>query len=290
MLALRSDVMAFLVLIDKRMITPQELEQLATELKDSVAKHGDMAGECAPVYFKYGDKLLDFAAQQQELFEQEQEQLENEEGGEDEEEYEEEVEEEEEQAEADEVTAAADDATPATEEPEAAAEEEPVSGDMEVAWELLETARVILSGQEPLDRVSLAKVHLRLGDLSMESDQFDNALGEYEKSLQLRMDSEDKDERAIASLHYVMGMAYLFKEDVTSALKYYRLTFEYFSQRLESLVGRVSSKTTEEEVNTIDLIDKELMESKTEAEQADIRETCEIIDDLSDKVTLNFID
>ncbi|CAK4077682.1 unnamed protein product [Aphanomyces euteiches] len=67
--------------------------------------------------------------------------------------------------------------------------EEEEENDLEVAWEMLEVARVLLSkheGEDPRIDKELARVYMRLGDLSMESDLFPQARVDYEKSLVLQ--------------------------------------------------------------------------------------------------------
>ncbi|KAF0687889.1 Aste57867_20381 [Aphanomyces stellatus] len=69
------------------------------------------------------------------------------------------------------------------------AEGEEEENDLEVAWEMLEVARVLLTKHEGEDaRIDkeLARVYMRLGDLSMESDLFPQARSDYEKSLALQ--------------------------------------------------------------------------------------------------------
>ncbi|RHY33477.1 hypothetical protein DYB32_001632 [Aphanomyces invadans] len=60
--------------------------------------------------------------------------------------------------------------------------------DLEVAWEMLEVARVLLTKHEGEDSridTELARVYVRLGDLGMESDLFSQARSDYERAIAL---------------------------------------------------------------------------------------------------------
>ncbi|RHY05369.1 hypothetical protein DYB36_001608 [Aphanomyces astaci] len=66
--------------------------------------------------------------------------------------------------------------------------EEEDENDLEVAWEMLEVSRVLLAkheGEDPRIDTELARVYVRLGDLSMESDLFSQARSDYERAIAL---------------------------------------------------------------------------------------------------------
>jgi HAT1-interacting factor 1 len=85
-------------------------------------------------------------------------------------------------------------------------------GDMELAWEMLEVSRVVFSEQEEgTYRASwLAKVHMRLGDISMETGNFEAAIADFKESLAQRETMADANERAIADVHYMLGTAWQY--------------------------------------------------------------------------------
>jgi len=57
---------------------------------------------------------------------------------------------------------------------------EDASDILELAWQNLEVARVIYS-LDPNEKLKLADIHLLIGDISMESDNMQQAVNEYEK-------------------------------------------------------------------------------------------------------------
>ncbi|KDO27735.1 hypothetical protein SPRG_20377 [Saprolegnia parasitica CBS 223.65] len=95
--------------------------------------------------------------------------------------------------------------------------EEEDQNDLEVAWEMLEVARLLLSKHEGEDdRIDkeLARVHMRLGDLGMESDLFQQARADYEKSLALQkkiLTSTAMDTTPLADIYCCMAITCIYQ-------------------------------------------------------------------------------
>ncbi|EQC38654.1 hypothetical protein SDRG_04351 [Saprolegnia diclina VS20] len=89
--------------------------------------------------------------------------------------------------------------------------------DLEVAWEMLEIARIILSKHEGEDdriHKELSRVHSRLGDLAMESDLFQEARVDYEKSLALQkkfLTSTAMDTTPLADTYCCMAITCIYE-------------------------------------------------------------------------------
>lgn len=97
-----------------------------------------------------------------------------------------------------------------------------MADDLEVAWEMLEVARVIYS-RFPDDLAvekELARVYMRLGDLGMESDVFEQAKSDYEKSLMLRQkilkQTQDPDTTLLADLYCCLAISCIYQESTAA--------------------------------------------------------------------------
>ena len=167
------------------------------------------AAEAARAHFVYGECLFRGAQAQSTVFgEQVRANAEAsgtrlEDGEKEDAEVEEDVaEEEEEDAAADGDGDDADDANDANE------EDETDETDMELAWKMLETARVMYEedcdGRFPLD---LADVLETIGEFNMEQSQFEPALGDYKASLALLEANLDATDRRLASALYEISIA-----------------------------------------------------------------------------------
>lgn len=212
-------------------------------MQDMIEKHGEMAEDTAPAYFDYGCALLDFVVSNSDIFgkaveraaeresERQVEEANMEEG---EEEEEEEVQEEEVQE-------------TAETEPVDQEEEEEEQDELQLAWECLETARVILSKDVEKNAEFLAKVHYRLGDHSMETDNFHTAEEDYRKSLELFTKASKSISREAASVQYSLALSHMFREDAEGSLREFEKTIATF----EALIENSSEKNETEELSSI---------------------------------------
>jgi len=98
------------------------------------------------------------------------------------------------------------------EQPEKEAEGE--NDDFQLAWEVLDVARLIYTKQKdkPLACQILADIHVDLGDLQMENEQFSAAIRDYQAALELldtgAMESNDGKLRTEASVWFKIAMAH----------------------------------------------------------------------------------
>lgn len=90
--------------------------------------------------------------------------------------------------------------------------------DLEAAWEVMELARVIYS-RFPGDKAvetQLARVYTRLGDLGLESDQFEQAKSDFEKALLLRRKllkaTKAEDTTQLADLYCQLAIACIYRD------------------------------------------------------------------------------
>ncbi|EGN96727.1 hypothetical protein SERLA73DRAFT_57984 [Serpula lacrymans var. lacrymans S7.3] len=197
------------------------VDYYATALELMTKKHGEHAPEIADLYFSYGRALLENAISQAgvlgkeqpengvdeenegsgsgsgnisgpilsfsgdadddavDLFAQQAEELENEaENDEDGEEGE------------------ADDGEP--------------EDDFNAAWEVLELARAIYEKEKDGDddevKLKLADTYIALGDVSLETEKFDQAISDYTSALSLKAILLPKSSRQIAEAHYKLSM------------------------------------------------------------------------------------
>jgi len=96
-------------------------------------------------------------------------------------------------------------------------EEEEEESDMELAWKMLEIARVMYEelGSAPLE---LADVLETVGELNMEQSQFDAAVKDYGSAFALLEANLDATDRRLASALYSMSMAHQMLEANDAAL------------------------------------------------------------------------
>ncbi|KAJ3312325.1 hypothetical protein HDV04_003218 [Boothiomyces sp. JEL0838] len=160
----------------------------------------------------------------------------------------------------------------------------PPADDLELAWENLDVARLILSSQTDEKSIhQLAEVHLSLGDVSLESENFEQATKDYETALALKKEHFANNHRELAEAHFKLALSFEYSEMNEEACEQVNLAMEALHKRIEELLPPNSkgkeplSKEIEKEVNEIQgfladldlkLVDlNTLIEKETEGEQ-----------------------
>ncbi|RXW23044.1 hypothetical protein EST38_g2820 [Candolleomyces aberdarensis] len=124
-------------------------------------------------------------------------------------------------------------------EAEAEDEEGEPEDDFNAAWEVLELAKTIYEKQLQTDsdeevQLKLADTFIALGDVSLETEKFDQAIGDYQSGLDLKVKLLPTSSRQIAEAHYKLSMVL----DLTSG----RLAdaIGHVEQALESVEHRLA--------------------------------------------------
>ena len=205
----------------------EAIELLAKALELKTAVHGEEAVACAPAYYKYGCALFYKAQDENTVFgkqaqaqadakdeaakkaaagsEEDAEDVEEEEGGED----------------PDAAAAAAGEAPDSSDGAAAGGEEEEEEeeeDDMELAWKLIENARLIYEedGEHPIE---LANCFETLGEINTEHSNFKEALEDLERCLAILEMELEEDDRRIAGVLCSMSVAHQMLDEYDKALK-----------------------------------------------------------------------
>lgn len=163
------------------------------------------------VWFKYGDVLLQVAEEKADALAAEGAAA----GASSDEEDDEEDEEEEEEEGSGGAAAAASSSSRPTSPAEvdlgAEDDEDKDADDVQLAYEALEVARVMLSKMPPTpaNEMYLARVHFRLGDAQAEGDKQEQAIEEYMTALTLRSKYLPPSDRRLADVLFTLSMAYV---------------------------------------------------------------------------------
>jgi HAT1-interacting factor 1 len=191
----------------------QAVEYYATALELQTKKHGEDAPETANLYFSYGKALLENAISQASVLGKEQ----PENGDEAEEKpsgtgangkgpilsF---------SGDADEGVDLFGQAAIAEEEgdeEDAEGEDGEPEDDFNAAWEVLELARAIYEKSKDEDdevKMKLAETYIALGDVSLETEKFDQAITDYSEGLALKLDLLPNSSRQIAEAHYKLSI------------------------------------------------------------------------------------
>ncbi|KAI9573955.1 hypothetical protein HD554DRAFT_2012297 [Boletus coccyginus] len=220
----------------------QAVEHYATALELQTKKYHEDAPEMADLYFSYGKALLENAISQASVLGKEPEPGPQ---GEEEKrpgngpilEFGDEGEGEEEEEEDGTVDLLAQSGKePEESDDEEEGEDAEPEDDFNAAWEVFELARSIYEkGNDGDDetKLKLADAYIALGDVSLETEKFDQAITDYSAGLALKVDLLPMSSRQIAEAHYKLSMVL----DLTSG----RLSdaIEHAKKALESVLARI---------------------------------------------------
>lgn len=78
---------------------------------------------------------------------------------------------------------------------------------MQVAWQMLEVARLIFSRNEPREYSLLSSTHTVLGDISLEKQDYSQAIEDYKKAVELVERYSPKDRRTVGELLFKLCLS-----------------------------------------------------------------------------------
>ncbi|OZJ04296.1 hypothetical protein BZG36_02576 [Bifiguratus adelaidae] len=109
--------------------------------------------------------------------------------------------------------------------------------DFAYAWEILDIARVIYAKQEGKEaQLKLADVLMYLGDISLETEKFDQAVTDFREALKVKTELLDDDDRQLAEAHYKLALALEFQPtEAHHASEHIEKAMNVFQRRIERL-------------------------------------------------------
>lgn len=123
---------------------------------------------------------------------------------------------------------------------------------LQLAWEMLELAKLIYTKDDSKEaKLRAAESHLKLGEVSLETEQYEEATKDLNKCLELQKELLEPDNRLLAETHYQLGLAYCFNKQFKESTDSYQAAIKVIEERITNL-DKVLEKATEEEKQTKD--------------------------------------
>jgi len=142
--------------------------------------------------------------------------------------------------------------------------EEADDDDLEISWMNLEVSAKIYRECEGKG-LELARVLLRLGDVSQASDNFDKSVSDYTECLELRERHCKPHDRRLADVQYSLAMAYGFLGKTEQHLEHMKASvqcMERCAARLELDIRSFKAGDADEEGRTLEFLESECKEIK----------------------------
>jgi len=160
-----------------------------------------------------------------------------------------------------------EDPTPVSTEDGSGDDEEP--GTLQQAWEMLELAKIIYTRE--MDAVSqdrkiefekrLCETYLHLGEVSLESENYDQAIEDMTVCLQKRQASLPADSRSIAETHYQLGVAQYYHGKINEAETSMNNSVLVLKSRISNLQKMESSENLAKEIKELQDLVKDILEN-----------------------------
>ncbi|XP_028300117.1 nuclear autoantigenic sperm protein isoform X3 [Gouania willdenowi] len=125
-------------------------------------------------------------------------------------------------------------------------EEEEV-GNLQLAWEMLEVAKVIYKRKENQeDQLMAAQAYLKLGEVSAESGNYPQALEDFQECLALQLKHLPPHSRLLAETHYHIATALCYMDQYSQAIQHYSSSIKVIEHRMSVLQEAMASSEEDE--------------------------------------------
>ncbi|XP_062583768.1 protein HGV2-like isoform X3 [Saccostrea cucullata] len=267
---------------------PNAVNQFQEACKVLAKAYGETAKECAEAYFYYGQSLLDLARMETGVLgnalqgEEEGEEEGDEEEGETAEEGDtaEEGETAEEGDTAEELETAEESQESQEEGEEGKKKENPDDiSNLQLAWEMLELAKVIyLKDEDKKSKLKAAESFLKLGEVSLETENYEQAISDFKECLKIQEAELEPDDRLLAETHYQLGLAHGFNKQYDDSIDQYRKAIKVMEAKMNKLKQKVEEGTQGKGKEPLPADDP------IKAAQQEIKDLEEILPDIRSKI------
>eukprot|EP01118_Nematostelium_gracile_P014239 TRINITY_DN5502_c0_g1_i1.p1 TRINITY_DN5502_c0_g1~~TRINITY_DN5502_c0_g1_i1.p1 ORF type:complete len:290 (-),score=90.87 TRINITY_DN5502_c0_g1_i1:88-957(-) len=216
-------------------------DHYAQLLEEMTAAHGEMDPKCAPLYLMYGKSLLSLAQSEIDvlgmIMKKDMKKKMNKDHG---------------------LQLSDSDDDEEQEKPDVADTVE----SLELAWEILELARLIYSGMDD-SKQQLAEVFFTIGHLSMESDNMEQAITDFKECLKVQEAILPDNDRKLAETHYYIALASENLNNFNQSKQHIGIALKI----LESKTKQLESLDTDDSKNEIKEIQTVVEELKTKLQE-----------------------
>jgi len=163
-------------------------------------------------------------------------------------------------------------------------EDEDVSN-LQLAWEMLELAKVIYQRQEEGNKamsLKAAQVFLKLGEVGLESENYPQSIEDFQSCLKIQETHMEADDRCLAESHYQLGVAHSFSDDFDKSIESFTKATKIIESRIANLEKRKKEKEgwTEEQKKN----DPKTKEDPFYTEDKEIEELNTLLPEIKEKI------
>ncbi|XP_032381657.1 nuclear autoantigenic sperm protein isoform X2 [Etheostoma spectabile] len=148
--------------------------------------------------------------------------------------------------------------------------EEDEVGNLQLAWEMLEVAKVIYKKKEGKDdQLMAAQAYLKLGEVSAESGNYPQALEDFQECLALQLKHLPPHSRLLAETHYHVATTLCYMDQYSQAIQHYNSSIKVIEARLAMLQEVIdAADVAAEEKNEMEELKQLLPDIREKVEDA----------------------
>ncbi|XP_062412628.1 nuclear autoantigenic sperm protein isoform X2 [Sardina pilchardus] len=151
-------------------------------------------------------------------------------------------------------------------------ESEDEVGNLQLAWEMLEVAKVIYKRKEVKeDQLMMAQIFLKLGEVGTESGNYGQALDDFQECLALQLKHLPPHSRLLAETHYQLGITFSFTDEYKQAIDHFSSSIKVIETRvamLQKAIDKAEEEAVKEERTELEELKQLLPEIKEKVEDA----------------------
>lgn len=142
-------------------------------------------------------------------------------------------------------------------------EEDNEATTIEIAWEVLCLAkRLFMTDESQEGRLKLAETYQKLGEISIEWDNNDNAVDILNECLTIRKAILPPEDRLIALTYYHLGLAHSFKSEIPQANENFQNAMNVIEKRIQTLSEDLKKAKEVQDTVVVSAYEKEINELK----------------------------
>ncbi|KAF7395934.1 hypothetical protein HZH68_009984 [Vespula germanica] len=149
-------------------------------------------------------------------------------------------------------------------------EEEDEVNNLQVAWEVLELAKLVLLKRGPAGWKLLADSYRLLGEVAMEGGNHKGALNDLQGCLNLLEKIDPREPRAIAEIHYQLGLAHSLGNDFDASIEEFNKATMLLESRIKELEAITEPPKTDDPFYTV---------------EGEIQELKDLLPEIQEKIT-----
>lgn len=112
-------------------------------------------------------------------------------------------------------------------------EEDDAAATLQVAWEVLELAAIIFAKQGESGYTNLADTYLELASISFENSNFELAVKDYEKSIEIYNELPALQRRILAEIHFKIGLSFLMLNSYEQSLVSFKKAVDLLNDEID---------------------------------------------------------